>query len=81
VPASLDERYGLVVLNLGPHDLDRPTAEWLKVALPSRGGVDGLDADEVSIVPGMEKLSNVSARYERRASDGTGVDRRSDATG
>ena len=27
MPASLDERYGSVVVNLAPHDLDRPTAE------------------------------------------------------
>ena len=30
--------------------------EWLKAALAWRGGVDGLVAEEVSIIPGMEPI-------------------------
>jgi arsenite/tail-anchored protein-transporting ATPase len=42
--------------------------EWLKVALTWRGGVDGLVADEVSIIPGMEELSNLLCIDDHRAS-------------
>jgi arsenite-transporting ATPase len=42
--------------------------EWLKVALTWRGGVDGLIADEVSIIPGMEELSNLLSIDDHRAS-------------
>jgi len=41
--------------------------EWLKVALTWRGGVDGLVADEVSIIPGMEELSNLLCIDDHRA--------------
>jgi len=84
VPASLDERYGSVVVNLAPHDLDRPTAEeivqdvfvhllvhmqihwgviqeWLKVARPLRGGVDGLDADRRRSYPAWRNYSTSCA--------------------
>jgi arsenite-transporting ATPase len=30
--------------------------QWLRAALAWRGGVDGLVAEEVSIIPGMEEL-------------------------
>jgi arsenite-transporting ATPase len=42
--------------------------EWLKAALRWRGGVDGLVADEVSIMPGMEELSNLLCIDDQRAS-------------
>ena len=42
--------------------------EWLKVALAWRGGVDGLVAEEVSIIPGMEELSNLLCIDDHRAS-------------
>jgi anion-transporting ArsA/GET3 family ATPase len=42
--------------------------EWLKAALAWRGGVDGLVAEEVSIIPGMEELSNLLCIDDHRAS-------------
>jgi len=42
--------------------------EWLKAALSWRGGVDGLVAEEVSIIPGMEELSNLLCIDDHRAS-------------
>ena len=41
---------------------------WLQAALTWRGAVDGLIADEVSIIPGMEELSNLLCIEETRAS-------------
>jgi arsenite-transporting ATPase len=48
-------------------ELGHRTLEWLKVALTWRGGVDGLVADEVSILPGMEELSNLLCIDDHRA--------------
>jgi arsenite-transporting ATPase len=42
--------------------------EWLKAALAWHGGVDGLVAEEVSIIPGMEELSNLLCIDDHRAS-------------
>lgn len=42
--------------------------EWLKAALAWRGGVDGLVAEEVSLIPGMEELSNLLCIDDHRAS-------------
>ena len=41
---------------------------WLQAALTWRGAVDGLIADEVSIIPGMEELSNLLCIDDSRAS-------------
>jgi arsenite-transporting ATPase len=49
-------------------ELGHRTLEWLKVTLTWRGGMDGLLANEVSIIPDMEELSTLLCIDDHRAS-------------